>query len=48
MSESLTSTVPVAAAIKCATTPHIAPVRKCPVCGEKPPAGVVRCAGCRA
>lgn len=44
---SLTTTVPVAAAIQQATNPHRALERKCPVCGLKPPAGVVRHLSCR-
>ncbi|MFD7045617.1 hypothetical protein [Rhodococcus jostii] len=44
---SLTGSIPVAAAIQQATTPHRAPQRKCPVCGLKPPAGVVRHKACR-
>jgi formate dehydrogenase maturation protein FdhE len=44
---SLTTTVPVAAAIQRVTNPHRVPERKCPVCGLKPPAGVVRHKECR-
>ncbi|MFC9768630.1 hypothetical protein [Rhodococcus jostii] len=45
---SLTGSIPVAAAaIQQATHPHRAPQRKCPVCGLKPPAGVVRHKACR-
>ena len=45
--QSLTGRVPVAAAILQATNPHRPPDRRCPVCGEKPPAGVVRHIECR-
>lgn len=44
---SLTDSVPVAAAIKRVTNPAPTPDRKCPVCGLKPPAGVVRHQACR-
>jgi hypothetical protein len=47
MTETLTGRVPVAAAILQATNPHQPPVRCCPVCGEKTPAGVVRHIECR-
>lgn len=45
--KSLTDTVPVAAAIKRVTTPAPVVDRQCPVCGLKPPAGVVRHVSCR-
>jgi hypothetical protein len=44
---SLTNSVPVAAAIQRVTNPHRVTDRKCPVCGLKPPAGVVLHRACR-
>lgn len=47
MIETNTNLVPVAAAIRQAQAPHRAPARKCPECGNPPPAGMVRCRACR-
>ncbi|NKR30675.1 hypothetical protein GS538_11900 [Rhodococcus hoagii] len=47
MTDTITTRVPVAAEIKRATNPHRPPERHCPECGEIPPAGMVRCPGCR-
>lgn len=47
MTESITGRVSVAAAIKRATTPHQAPERRCAVCEEPLPAGIVRHPQCR-
>lgn len=43
VTESITSRVEPAAALKAATNPHHAPERSCPTCGQRPPAGMVRC-----
>ena len=45
--ESLTNRVPVAAAIQRERNPATPPERKCPECGERPPAGMVRHRECR-
>lgn len=47
MTQTLTTTIPVAAAIKRETNPHQPPDRRCPECGNRPPAGMVRCPACR-
>jgi len=47
MTETNTARVPVSAEIARATNPHRPPERRCRECGERPPAGMVRCAGCR-
>lgn len=47
MTGTITTRVPVAAEIKRATNPHRPPERRCRECGETPPAGMVRCPGCR-
>lgn len=42
-----TRDVPVAAVIRRVTNPHVPPERICPECRKRPPAGMVRCTGCR-
>lgn len=46
---SVVRTVSVAAEIVRTANPHTAPERRCPSCGQRPPAGMVRCptAECR-
>lgn len=47
MTETITSHVEPAAAIKAATNPHIAPERLCKVCGEPAAPGAYWCRACR-